>query len=83
MKAEATKQIVTELSLTMSAREALVLLSVCWCVGGAPEGPRGVTDGVALALNALGLTRDRRLEDDLQRCKGIIDLTDEWPEGMI
>lgn len=43
------------LTMTLSAREAGVLLSVCGGIGGPPEGPRGMFDKLAESLQSIGV----------------------------
>lgn len=59
MKAKGKKttvDVVYDLYLSMSEREAKVLSALMRMVGGQPEGPRGVADELQRALSNVGIT---------------------------
>ncbi len=54
------KEVVYDLYLSMTEREARVLYTLTRAVGGAPEGPRGVADMLSSALSDLGIRELKR-----------------------
>lgn len=52
---EITAQYTPEITIKLSKYEARVLLAIANCVGGKPEGPRGVADKLIEALEGLDL----------------------------
>lgn len=51
-----TTEVMFDLKLTMTEREAQALFAMVRNVGGAPKGPRGVADSIEVALEKAGVS---------------------------
>jgi len=71
-----TAEVVYDLYLSMSEREARALYSLTQLVGGAARGPRGVTDELSQALVDLGIKASGT------HCRGSIQLPHTWEEFL-
>ena len=52
-----SKTVVTEITITMSPEEAVVLREIAYVIGGNPSGPRGVIDRLDAGLKKAGIKR--------------------------